>query len=170
LVNQAGIIWRGPLHEMKLADWVRVQSVNVTGTFLFCRTFVPAMLDNGGGVIINVASGAAFSAGRNLAAYTCSKGAVLALTRALAVDYAPYIRANALCPGLIDTPGSYRFTGGPSTSDLVAARRASAEKVPLARYGTSEEVADAAVFLASDESAFCTGSSLVVDGGKLASS
>jgi NAD(P)-dependent dehydrogenase (short-subunit alcohol dehydrogenase family) len=165
LVNQAGIIRRGDIRTMTLAEWETIHAVNVTSMFLVCRAVVPGMLEAGGGTIVNCASGAAFSSGRSLAAYTASKGAVLALTRSLAVDFAPTIRANAVCPGLIETPGAYLDT----TDEMAASRREAATRTPLARMGTADEVAEAVLFFASRRSSYCSGSALVVDGGKLAS-
>ena len=164
LVNQAGIIPRGPLSALTVAEWDRTMAVNVRSMFLTCRALVPGMVAAGGGVVVNCASGAAFTAGRELPVYTASKGAVLAFTRALAVDSAPAVRVNAVCPGLIDTPGP--LAGQPPALD--AGRRRAAAATPLGRLGTPEEVAEAILFLASPRSSFATGSALVLDGGKLA--
>lgn len=163
LVNQAGIVPRGPLVELSVADWDRTMAVNVRSMFLTCRALLPGMAGRGGAVV-NCASGAAFTAGRELAAYTASKGAVLALTRALAVDHAPAVRVNAVCPGLIDTPGP--LAG--QDPGLDGRRRDAAARTPLARLGTPDEVAQAILWLASPRSSFATGSALVLDGGKLA--
>lgn len=164
LVNQAGIVPRGPLREITVAEWDRTMAVNVRSMFLTCRALLPGMVARGRGAVVNCASGAAFTAGRDLAAYTASKGAVLALTRALAVDSAPAVRVNAVCPGLIDTPGP--LVGQPP--ELDASRRRAAAATPLGRLGTPEEVAEAILFLASPRSSFASGSALVLDGGKLA--
>jgi NAD(P)-dependent dehydrogenase (short-subunit alcohol dehydrogenase family) len=164
LVNQAGIIPRGPLRDLTVAEWDRTMAVNVRSMFLTCRALIPGMVARGGGVVVNCASGAAFTAGRELPAYTASKGAVLALTRALAVDSAPDVRVNAVCPGLIDTPGP--LAGQPASLD--ANRRRAAAATPLGRLGTPAEVAEAILWLASPRSSFATGSALVLDGGKLA--
>jgi NAD(P)-dependent dehydrogenase (short-subunit alcohol dehydrogenase family) len=163
LVNQAGIVPRGPLHTLSVADWDRVMAVNVRSMFLTCRALLPGM-SRRGGTVVNCASGASFAAGRELAAYTASKGAVLALTRALAVDYAPAVRVNAVAPGLIDTPGPLRG----QDRGLDARRRSAAAATPLGRLGTPDEVAQAILFLASPRSSFATGSALILDGGSLA--
>ncbi|HTL40933.1 MAG TPA: SDR family NAD(P)-dependent oxidoreductase [Pseudolysinimonas sp.] len=164
LVNQAGIIRRGDVRTQSFADFERIQRVNVASMFLTARAFVPGMIEKGAGVIVNCSSGAAFESGRGLAAYSASKGAVVAFTRALAVDFAPTVRVNAVCPGLIDTPGAYVDADDQMRED----REAAARRTPLARMGTPAEVADAVLFLASDRSSFCTGIALMVDGGKLA--
>jgi len=164
LVNQAGVVPRGPLHALSVADWDRTMAVNVRSMFLTCRAVLPDMVRRGGGAVVNCASGASFTAGRELGAYTASKGAVLALTRALAVDYAPTVRVNAVCPGLVDTPGPL-LSQDPG---LDGRRREAAARTPLGRLGTPGEVAQGILFLASPRSSFATGSALVLDGGKLA--
>jgi len=164
LVNQAGIIRRGDVVTQELAQWEQVQRTNVSSMFLMCRAILPGMLDAGGGVIVNCSSGAAFESGRGLAAYSASKGAVVALTRSLAVDHGPSVRVNAVCPGLIDTPGAYVDADDRMRHDRLAA----AERTPLGRMGRADEVADAVLFLASRRSSFCSGTALMVDGGKLA--
>jgi NAD(P)-dependent dehydrogenase (short-subunit alcohol dehydrogenase family) len=164
LVNQAGIIRRADGVDMPLELWDQVQRTNVTSMFLMCRSFIPRMLADGGGAIVNCSSGAAFESGRDLAAYSASKAAVVAFTRSLAVDYGPTIRSNAVCPGLIETPGAYF-----DANDTVAqARREAALRVPLARMGMPDEVAEVVVFLASQRARYCSGAAIMVDGGKLA--
>ncbi|WP_158437713.1 SDR family NAD(P)-dependent oxidoreductase [Naasia lichenicola] len=164
LVNQAGIIRRGDVQTQSYDEWERIQRTNVTSMFLTCRAFLPGMLQAGGGVIVNCSSGAAFESGRGLAAYSTSKGAVVAFTRSLCVDYGPSVRANAVCPGLIETPGAYVDADEQMRQD----RHAAALRTPLRRMGTPAEVADAVLFLASGRSSFCSGTALMVDGGKLA--
>lgn len=164
LVNQAGIIRRGDILATSLEQWHRVQDSNVTSMFLTARAFLPGMLAAGRGAIVNCSSGAAFESGRDLVAYSASKGAVVAFTRSLAVDYGPLVRVNAVCPGLIDTPGAYVD----ADENARRGRLDAARRTPLGRLGTADEVADAVVFLASERSSFCTGSALMVDGGKLA--
>jgi NAD(P)-dependent dehydrogenase (short-subunit alcohol dehydrogenase family) len=164
LVNQAGIIRRGDVRRQTLVQWEEIQRSNVTSMFLMTRALLPGMIDAGGGVVVNCSSGAAFESGRDLAAYSASKGAVVAFTRSLAVDYGPVVRANAVCPGLIDTPGAYVDADERMRQDRLAA----ALRTPLQRMGTPEEIAEAVLFLASDRSSFCSGIALMVDGGKLA--
>jgi NAD(P)-dependent dehydrogenase (short-subunit alcohol dehydrogenase family) len=144
-------------------DWEMTLAVNVTGVFRVSRAAVPAIRRAGGGAIVNVASVAAFVGVHDEAAYAASKGAVVALTRQMAVDFAPEIRVNALCPGMVESPTRDRAAAyGPVE---LARREEWAREQPLARYGTHEEMAKAALFLASDESSFMTGAALVVDGG-----
>ncbi|GAA1859741.1 SDR family NAD(P)-dependent oxidoreductase [Microbacterium koreense] len=164
LVNQAGIIRRGEVTTQRFDEWELIQRANVSSMFLTCRVFLPGMIAAGGGVVVNCSSGAAFESGKGLAAYSASKGAVVAFTRSLAVDYAPTVRVNAVCPGLIETPGAYVDANEQMRQD----RHAAALRTPLQRMGTPAEVADAVVFLSSRRSAFCTGTALMVDGGKLA--
>ena len=131
------------------ADWDLTMSVNVKGVFCMSRAAIPAIQRCGGGAVVNVASVAAIIGVRDEAAYAASKGAVLALTRQMAVDFAPTIRVNALCPGMVEAPTRDRAAAyGPSE---LARRRAWAREQPLARYGTHEEIARAALFLASDD-------------------
>jgi NAD(P)-dependent dehydrogenase (short-subunit alcohol dehydrogenase family) len=141
--------------------WDRVISINLKGVWLGCRYGVPAMLDSGGGSIINVASFVALmGAATPQIAYTAAKGGVLSMTREIAVEYARRgIRANALCPGPIETPLLAELLADP------AARARRMVHIPLGRLGRADEVARAALFLASDESSLMTGAALVVDGG-----
>ncbi len=163
LYNNAGILPpddAGTL-ETPEATWERVMAVNLKGVWLGCKYGIPALLDSGGGVIVNVASLVALmgSAVPQIA-YTASKGGVLAMTRELAVEYARQgIRANTLCPGPIETPLMEQLMADPAW----AARRL--VHIPMGRPGQAEEIARAALFLASDDSSFMTGAALVVDGG-----
>ncbi len=141
--------------------WDRTIDINLKGVFLGCRYGIPAMLANGGGSIINVASFVALmGAAAPQIAYTASKGGVLAMTREIAVEFARKgIRANALCPGPIETP---------LLADLLAdpeRRNRRLVHIPIGRFGKAEEIARAALFLASDDSSLMTGAALVVDGG-----
>jgi len=163
LYNNAGIM---PLDDGSITDadgsiWDAVLSVNVKGVAFGCKYGIPAMIDSGGGSVINVASFVAWlGAATSQTAYTASKGAVLAMTREIAVEYARKgIRCNALCPGPIETP-------------LLLALLSDEEKkqrrfvhIPMGRLGHAEELAKAALFLASDDSSYMTGASLIVDGG-----
>ncbi len=163
LYNNAGIF---PSEDAGVTDtpeatWDRVLDVNLKGVFLGCRYGVPAMLDSGGGSVVNVSSLVALmgSAVPQIA-YTASKGGVLSLTRELAVEYARQaIRVNALCPGPIETPLLAELLGNPDWA------RRRLVHIPMGRPGQAEEVARAALFLASDDSSFMTGATLVVDGG-----
>ncbi len=146
-------------------DWDRVMTVNVTGMFLVTRACVPHIPR--GGSVVTIGSINSFVGWPNDLPYTTSKGAVLMFTRALALDLAPRgIRANCVCPGIIDTPFTRVFIdAAPDPAGLAREYEAVA---PLGRMGTAEEVANAALFLASDEASFITGSALVVDGGTTA--
>ena len=167
LSNNAGIeIVRGPtVEETTDEEWELVQRVNVTGVFWVCRAVLPHM--PAGGSIVNMASINSFVAWPNDSSYTASKGALLQFTRGLALDVAARgIRANCVCPGVIDTPLTDLFL---DASDNAESLRAEYEQVaPLQRMGTAREVANCVLFLASDEASFITGSALVVDGGTTA--
>ncbi len=165
LFNNAGVELVASITETEESDWDRVLSVDLKGIYLMSRFAIPVMTTLGGGVIINTASQLGLVGARRFAAYTAAKGAVVNLSRSMALDCAPFrIRVNALCPGAIDTPLLRRqFEGGRrgpqgTLEDLKALH-------PLGRLGQPEEVAAAALFLASEESSFVTGSALVVDGG-----
>ena len=159
LVNVAGIGSTTNAPETSLEVWEDVFAVNARGTFLCCKHAIPGMAARGGGSIVNVASVAALVGLRNRAAYCASKGAVVALTRALAVDHVvDGIRVNAVCPGTVDSPWVRRLVEESGESlDALRARQ------PLGRLGTTDEVAEAVGYLISAE--FATGSVLVVDGG-----
>jgi NAD(P)-dependent dehydrogenase (short-subunit alcohol dehydrogenase family) len=163
LYNNAGIFPAddGGTLETPEATWERVMAVNLKGVWLGCKHGIPAMLDSGGGSIVNVASFVALmGAATAQVAYTASKGGVLSMTREIAVEYARRgIRANALCPGPIETPMLAELMADPERR----ARRM--VHIPMGRLGRAEELAPAALFLASDESSFMTGAALVVDGG-----
>jgi 2-keto-3-deoxy-L-fuconate dehydrogenase len=159
LVNVAGIGSTTSAPETPLEVWEDVFAVNARGTFLCCKHAIPGMAERGGGSIVNVASVAALVGLRNRAAYCASKGAVVALTRALAVDHvADGVRVNAVCPGTVDSPWVRRLVE--ESGESLEALRA---RQPLGRLGTTEEVAEAAEYLLTAE--FATGTVLVVDGG-----
>jgi NAD(P)-dependent dehydrogenase (short-subunit alcohol dehydrogenase family) len=169
LFNNAGIIRRASIIDTSEEDWDRVMSVNVKSIFLMSREVVPLMAQSGGGVIINTASGWGLTGGSKAAAYCASKGAVVLLTKAMALDHGPQnIRVNCICPGDTDTAMLRNEAEqlGENTSEFLAgsARR------PLGRLGKPEEIAQAALYLACDASSFVTGTALVVDGGGLAGS
>jgi NAD(P)-dependent dehydrogenase (short-subunit alcohol dehydrogenase family) len=151
----------GTVVDTSLADWDRVVAVNLTGAFLMCRAALPLMVASGGGSIILIASqlGRVGSAGR--AAYCATKGALIQLAKVMAIDHAAQrIRVNALSPGAVETQRISRRYGS-----FEAGRAALAPKHVLGRLGQPPEIAAAAVFLASDDASFVTGSDLVVDGG-----
>jgi NAD(P)-dependent dehydrogenase (short-subunit alcohol dehydrogenase family) len=163
LFNNAGIMPAddGGTLETPVPTWDRVMGVNLRGVWLGCRHGIPAMLESGGGSIVNAASIVALmGAATAQIAYTASKGGVLSMTREIAVEYARRgIRANALCPGPIDTPLLAELLREP------AQRARRFVHIPMGRLGQATEIAKAALFLASDDSSFMTGSALVVDGG-----
>jgi meso-butanediol dehydrogenase/(S,S)-butanediol dehydrogenase/diacetyl reductase len=147
------------------SEWDDVLAVNVTGTFLVARACVPHIPD--GGSIVTIGSINSFVGWPDNVPYTTSKGAVLQFTRAIALDLAPRrIRANCVCPGIIDTPLTRAFIE--SADDPAAVIREYEAVSPLGRMGTAEEVANAVLFLASDEASYVTGSALLVDGGTTA--
>ena len=160
LVNSAGVLAsteRTP--EIALEDWEQAFAVNARGTFLCCKHALLRM--RRGAAIVNVASVAGMVGVRGRAAYGASKGAVIAFTRALAIDHVEDgIRVNCVCPGTIDSPWIDRVV-----DELGESRDALVARQPLGRLGTPEEVAEAVAYLASDRAAFATGSALVVDGG-----
>lgn len=161
LVNVAGIGSTTTAPETPLDVWEDVFAVNARGTFLCCKHAIPGMAERGRGSIVNVASVAAIVGLRNRAAYCASKGAVVALTRALAVDHvADGIRVNVVCPGTVDSPWVRRLVedAGESLDELRT-------RQPMGRLGLPEEIADAVAYLASDAAAFVTGTTLVIDGG-----
>jgi 2-keto-3-deoxy-L-fuconate dehydrogenase len=159
LVNAAGIGSTADAPGTSVEGWDDVFAVNARGTFLCCKHAIPGMKARGGGAIVNIASVAGLVGLKNRAAYSASKGAVIALTRALAVDHVgDKIRVNAVCPGTIDTPWVKRLVEGAGESlDALRARQ------PMGRLGTPEEVADAVLYLTTAE--FATGTILTVDGG-----
>jgi len=164
-INNAGIIERAPLPEADLEHWERLFRINATGTFLGCRVALKRMLRQGRGVILNVSSYLSAHAGpsANIPAYTATKGAVSALTRSLAVRHGPDgIRVNAICPALVHSELSPDIW---AKDDLAAHKHKLGERYPLRRVGEPEDVAAAALFLASDEASWITGIELVVDGG-----
>ena len=145
-------------------EWDRVFAVNVRGVFLTIKAALPAMLERGGGVIVNTASVAGLIGLKDRAAYCASKGAVIALTKQIAVQYATQgIRCNCICPGTVDSPWVGRLMD--EAPDPAKRREELIARQPLGRLGTPLEVAQAALYLASDQAAFITGSGLVIDGG-----
>ncbi|HKE31173.1 MAG TPA: glucose 1-dehydrogenase [Candidatus Angelobacter sp.] len=160
LVNNAGVLLPGTAESHTENEWNQTFDVNVRGIWLLSRAVLPHMRAAGGGSIVNIASVLSFVAARNRVAYSASKGAVLAMTRAIALDHAPEkIRVNCICPGIVDTEMVARFSMDES------ARRQRIAMHPMGRFGQPEDIAAAAVFLASDESSWITGAAFPVDGG-----
>jgi NAD(P)-dependent dehydrogenase (short-subunit alcohol dehydrogenase family) len=163
LYNNAGVMLAddGSVHATDETIWDTTLAINVKGVAHGCKYGIPAMIDSGGGSVVNVASFVAWmGAATSQTAYTASKGAVLAMTREIAVEYARKgIRCNALCPGPIDTPLLAELLADPDR------RQRRFVHIPMGRLGQAEELAKAALFLASNESSYMTGASLVVDGG-----
>ena len=164
LFNNAGISPTddGSVLDTSLEAWQRVQDVNLKSVFLCCKHGIPHLLAGGGGSVINTASFVAtMGAATSQISYSASKGAVLSLSRELGVQFARAgVRVNALCPGPVDTPLLQELYA----ADPVAAQRRLIH-IPMGRFGEAREIADAAVFLASDESSFVTASTFLVDGG-----
>ena len=167
LVNSAGIIYHATAEETTDEQWLQTMAVNVNGMFYLCRAALPHLRQSKG-TIINIASDAALTGSYHLTAYCASKGAVLQMTRAMALDYAGEgVRIVPICPGDVDTPmlrGEFRDRG----LSLEAGLRESAEGVPLKRVCSAQEVADMVLFACSDSAAFITGYPLVLDGGNRA--
>jgi NAD(P)-dependent dehydrogenase (short-subunit alcohol dehydrogenase family) len=161
LANVAGIGSTTTAPDTPLEVWEDVLAVNARGTFLCCKHAIPGMVERGGGSIVNMASVAGMVGLRNRVAYSASKGAVIAMTRSLAVDHvADGVRVNAVCPGTVDTPWVRRLVEEVGESlDALRARQL------MGRLGTTEEIAGAVAYLASDEAAFVTGTAFVLDGG-----
>jgi NAD(P)-dependent dehydrogenase (short-subunit alcohol dehydrogenase family) len=167
LFNNAGIIRRASILELSEEDWDRVMAVNVKSIFLMSREVVPIMVESSGGSIINTASGWGLAGGPKAAAYCASKGAVVLLTKAMAIDHGLLgIRVNCICPGDTDTAmlrSEAQQLGEPDDQFLAGSARR-----PIGRVGKPQEIAQAALYLASDAASFVTGTALVVDGGGLA--
>ena len=167
LCNNAGIGHIGSVVDCSTSDFESVEATNVRGPFLCMKHILPMMLTGGSGSIINVTSILSFRAGRESAAYCTSKGALVQLTRQAALDYAPHgIRVNALAPGYVETDQFRGWINGQEDPEGAVADLL--RKIPSGRLGQPDDIAGAAVFLASDDAAWVTGSTLVVDGGTLA--
>lgn len=159
LVHAAGIAHEGTILDTDEKIWDETIDINLKGTFLVNRAVLKFMVQRGQGSIVNVASDAGVTGGRNLAAYCASKGGVVLLTKAMALDHAKQgIRINALCPGPVDTP----MTDGMSADEMALWKR----MLPLQRFATAQETAEAAYFLA--HAGYATGSCLLIDGGNTA--
>ncbi|MFA5951071.1 MAG: glucose 1-dehydrogenase [Hyphomicrobium sp.] len=164
IVNNAGINVRSDFRHLSDADWVKIREVNLDGVIRIARDGFGLLKASGDGSLINIASIMGQRGMRQLTGYSATKGAVLALTRGLAVEYAPYnIRVNSLAPGFIETALTERILKNPLIN------KALVDQTPMRRLGTPEDIARAALFFASTDSVYCTGAELVVDGGMTAS-
>jgi NAD(P)-dependent dehydrogenase (short-subunit alcohol dehydrogenase family) len=165
LFNNAGLVPFGRAEDTDEATWDQVMDTNAKGVFLMSRAAIPVMRARGGGVIINTASDAGIVGNEESVAYCASKGAVVLMTRAMALDHArENIRINAVCPGetYVRRWEERAATGGPSVAEYTATVSA---KIPMGRVATADEIASAVLFLGSDASSFVTGATLLVDGG-----
>ena len=164
IVNNAGLQRSGAVTEFPESEWDALMAINPRSCFLAAKYGVPHLRAAGGGVIVNTASLAALKGGPGMTAYSASKGAIVAFSKALAAEVAPDgIRVNAICPGWVDTPfnqPAITFMGGPEEQAEVIRR-----VVPMGRQAVSEEIAEGMLFLASDMSSYMTGQALLIDGG-----
>jgi NAD(P)-dependent dehydrogenase (short-subunit alcohol dehydrogenase family) len=166
LYNNAGVNSKGSVIDATDDDWGRSFAVNAKGTFLCSQAAAASMVATGGGSIINQGSVAALVGIANFASYCAAKGAVVALTRSMSVDLAPRgVRVNVICPGTVYTPLMEPMLTARGGGDLAAGLALTVAKYPIGRLGTPEEIAAVALFLASDDSSFLTGSVIAADGG-----
>jgi NAD(P)-dependent dehydrogenase (short-subunit alcohol dehydrogenase family) len=159
LVNCAGVRPQRPGPSPSTSEWQQVIEVNLTGSYLPARAAIPALAESGAGAIVNLGSIYGLVGGSTGPAYAASKGAIVNLTRQMALEWAPEVRVNCVCPGVIETPMTAALRADPAWA------QAALKRYPLARFGQPEEIASAILFLASDEAAFVTGVALPVDGG-----
>lgn len=167
IVNNAGTVHVGTAEETSEEDWNRVITGNLTGTFLVSRATVPLLRQAGGGSIVNIGSYLGLVGIKQRVAYCAAKGGVTLLTKAMALDHAAEkIRVNCICPALVETEMALGAIG--RMPDPAAYRKLRESQIPMGRAGRPEEVAELAVFLASDESAWMTGNAIAIDGGSTA--
>ncbi|MEP6721289.1 MAG: SDR family NAD(P)-dependent oxidoreductase [Variovorax sp.] len=160
VVNAAGIANTDWADQVSLADWKHVLEVNLTGSFIVCRACLAHLRAAGGGTIVNFASGQGLAPFKQRSAYAASKAGVISLTRSLAMEWAPLVRVNTVCPGAVDTP----MVRGSYTAEVL--REQVGPRYALGRIGEPHEIALAALYLSSAESSFVTGIVLAVDGGR----
>jgi len=164
LVNAAGIEIEKTIEETTLEEWNRIFAINVTGMFLTSKYALPLLRKSNGASVINFGSYDGYIADPGLAAYCATKGAVHALTRAMACDHGPEgIRVNAICPGYVDTPMLQSFFG--ESGDIESLKKAVRDVHPIRTYGTPEDIANLVNWLASDEARYASGQLWVIDGG-----
>lgn len=164
LVNAAGVDLAGPLETLSVAAWDRLFAVNLRGPFLLCRAALPRLRMSGDATIVNVSSGAGLQPIAGRSGYCASKAGLVMFGKALAMEAAPSVRVNSVCPGAIDTPllrSAYEESNDPE-----AALQAIRERYLLSRIGEPREVAEAILYLSSKESSFVTGTTIAVDGGR----
>jgi len=164
LCNVAGILRADHTHELKTEAWNKIIGINLTGTFFMCRAALPHLLERKGSAIVNCSSTAGIGAHPWMAAYSASKGGMIAMSRSMAIEYAKQgLRVNCVCPGGVVTPlhGQFRM---PKGSDGTLLKRA----LPIAEYGQPEQIASAIAFLASDDAGYTNGEEIRIDGGALA--
>ena len=164
LFNNAGIVPTGKLEAVSEEQWDSAMAINVKSMYLFCHAVIPIMKAQGGGIILNTASATALRAVTDRACYTATKAAVVGLTKSMALDYVrDNIRVNCLCPGTVETPSlAERLAAFP---DPAEARKQFIARQPMGRFGTAEEIAQAALYLVSPSAEFVTGVAFAIDGG-----
>ena len=164
LFNNAGIVPAGKIDAIAEEQWDRAMTINVKSMYLLCHAIIPMFKAQGGGVILNTASATALRAVVDRACYTATKAAVVGLTKSMALDYVrDNIRVNCLCPGTVDTPSLTQRLA--AFSDPAEARKNFIARQPMGRFGTAEEIAQAALYLVSPQSGFVTGVAFPIDGG-----